>query len=403
MENSVFRVDADFVKNVLIQNYGSRDVKIMDLQVSQGVNRGDNFLSSMWKISARYEICRNGERVQERVDWMCKFAPEDEASKTAVKEQGIFTTEINMLTRVIPKIEELFGQRLAARAIFASTEEYEVIVMEDLSKEGYILKNRMIGLDREHVLLTLEKLAKLHAGSVYLHESEPELIESFKIGIFNEFTPNGFYKMFQLSLLKLADYFETLRDEWCPRVAKKIRVVAENFEENIKNVYAYDPDEFCVLNHGDCWVNNLLFKETDSGKATDLRMVDYQMSIYGSPAIDIIYVLSTCPIIELRGDHFEIFTEYYLKELRINMEQLGCKKKPLTMEELKKSILKRRIYYVMAALILHPRMVADKSEVEDFSEFLESGISKMNVMKNPSVPQTLRKIVPLMDKMNIFD
>lgn len=55
-----------------------------------------------------------------------------------------------------------------------------------------------------------------------------------------------------------------------------------------------------VLNHGDLWVNNMMFKYDANGRPIDLVFVDYQMSFYSSPGIDINYFLNTSPKIDVR-------------------------------------------------------------------------------------------------------
>lgn len=39
---------------------------------------------------------------------------------------------------------------------------------------------------------------------------------------------------------------------------------------------------FTVLNHGDDWINNLMFKFNENGEATEVKLLDYQMSYWVS-------------------------------------------------------------------------------------------------------------------------
>jgi hypothetical protein len=43
-------------------------------------------------------------------------------------------------------------------------------VFEDLSMRGYKMPDRKVGLDRQHLKMTLVKLAKWHAATAVLHE-----------------------------------------------------------------------------------------------------------------------------------------------------------------------------------------------------------------------------------------
>lgn len=42
--------------------------------------------------------------------------------------------------------------------------------MSDLNDHNYVMKDRFVGLDKEHVLKTLEKIAKFHATSIAFRE-----------------------------------------------------------------------------------------------------------------------------------------------------------------------------------------------------------------------------------------
>lgn len=47
---------------------------------------------------------------------------------------------------------------------------------------------------------------------------------------------------------------------------------------NVMKVGIVDPDEFNVLNHGDCWLSNIMFTyDQSTGKLTDTYLVDYQL------------------------------------------------------------------------------------------------------------------------------
>lgn len=62
--------------------------------------------------------------------------------------------------------------------------ENEAIIFEDLSIKGYIVADRKKGLNINHCELVLEKLAKLHAGSIALHMKDSKIFEPFHDGKF---------------------------------------------------------------------------------------------------------------------------------------------------------------------------------------------------------------------------
>lgn len=45
----------------------------------------------------------------------------------------------------------------------------------------------------------------------------------------------------------------------------------------------YNAREFNVLNHGDCWANNIMFQHDAFGTIKEVLFVDFQVGKYGSP------------------------------------------------------------------------------------------------------------------------
>ena len=127
------------------------------------------------------------------------------------------------------------------------------------------------------------------------------------------------------------------------------------------------------------------------------------MSVYSSPAIDLIYILSICPAADLKATRDDFFLEHYLGALKKTMIRLNCKTRSPTIIDLKKSMLKRRMWAVMAGLTLWPRMIADCSEIESFDGLLRNGETKMKIFKNPTATTALKVVLPLMEERGYLD
>lgn len=91
---------------------------------------------------------------------------------------------------------------------------------------------------------------------------------------------------------------------------------------------------FTVLNHGDLWLNNMMFKIDEDGNTTDVSMIDYQGPFWGGPAGDLIYFLVSSVADDIKVDHFDDFIEYYHEELVSSLKALKYDQVIPTLEEL---------------------------------------------------------------------
>ena len=131
--------------------------------------------------------------------------------------------------------------------------------------------------------------------------------------------------------------------------------------------------------------------------------IDFQMVSYTSPAIDLQQFLAMCPELELKGDKDDYFIKFYLLILENTMKELGCKTKPPTMDQLIKAMLKRGIYSVLTGLIYFPRIYAERTDVESFNEFLESGDTNIDYFKYPLSVKTIRKFAKIINDNGYLD
>lgn len=90
---------------------------------------------------------------------------------------------------------------------------------------------------------------------------------------------------------------------------------------------------FLVLNHGDTWINNMMFKSDDDKNPTELCLIDFQMPFWASPAADILYFLTTSVADDIKVDHFDDFIEFYHSELSSALKKLNYDKHIPTLPE----------------------------------------------------------------------
>ncbi|XP_046416554.1 uncharacterized protein LOC124177790 [Neodiprion fabricii] len=401
--------DEAFYEEVLKNYFRDPTTKVRSVKQERATAKGENFLSDMLRIGV--ELTRNsstqddaGCRICERRSFISKHEPVgDSRLVKMVQEQQLFTVELSILKNVLPRIETALGIRLGPKLVYGRDEPPRVIIMEDLTPEGFHVKDRQEGLSMAHATMAIKNLARFHAGSVALAEENPAAIRRFRQGIFDSTTHPNFYTLAINSLIRLRENAQTWLDEDCILAAKKLKNVIGSLKQRIQDVYKYDPEEFCVLNHGDAWVNNMLFVEDRSGKPIEQVFVDYQMVGYSSPAIDLLYFLGINPALKIRGPGETELLETYLETLTLNMKRLRCRTESPTMEQLKEAMYRRRVYAVVSGLFLLPRMMLDKAEIESMDQLLKHGTFRTNAYAKPNTIRMMKRILPLMNERGYLD
>lgn len=135
---------------------------------------------------------------------------------------------------------------------------------------------------------------------------------------FNEDTP--FVVGFKIKFLAFADAIKGYGD--CDLYADKIRLwdfgkILNLFIE----VTAPTKRGFQVLNHGDLWVNNLMFKSDAAGNL-EVSFIDYQTSFWASPANDLIQLLISSVADDIKTEYFDDFVEFYHEQLLGSLNKL---------------------------------------------------------------------------------
>ncbi len=115
----------------------------------------------------------------------------------------------------------------------------------------------------------------------------------------------------------------------------------DNFISKVANHCNNTPATIKVLNHGDLWVNNFLFKYNE-GRPVDVVFVDYQMSHFTSPGLDINYFISTSPTNDIRQNKIDMLIETYYNHFSKTLKNLSDKQ--YSLDVVKKEIQSREFY-----------------------------------------------------------
>ncbi|KAL1140739.1 hypothetical protein AAG570_000669 [Ranatra chinensis] len=160
------------------------------------------------------------------------------------------------------------GEALWGRCLY--TRPSDLLILEDLKDLGYKMADRKESLDMNHALLVMKSLGRYHALSATLKERGSLDVTGFKDTIFSTNKDNMKQYLDQV-LTVFAGVVDTIWGEDWKIYAVKIKSLIGKCLDSINQLYDEECD-FPVLNHGDCWVNNMMFKyDEDANIPANIR------------------------------------------------------------------------------------------------------------------------------------
>ncbi|PSN47049.1 hypothetical protein C0J52_09365 [Blattella germanica] len=259
---------------------------VKEIESEQKNSKGDNYLSSMQKLTVKTEDGRTFQVVVK-----CRLLSGTTAD--VFGKTDIFRKEVEFYRRTSHAIQDILNEvfpddeePIAPKCYYACE---DFLVLEDLVASGFKMHNRRVGLNLEQCLLVMRRMAKLHAASVILHIRNPHAFKKFDASFFQEPSlqePFGnFIKAFAQTLI---EELESWGEEWHQYIPKLEHLNKCHIVGVGKNIDCED-SKFNVFTHGDLWTNNMLLND-NSGS---IRFVDYQLGYFSTPALDLLYFIAT--------------------------------------------------------------------------------------------------------------
>lgn len=139
----------------------------------------------------------------------------------------------------------------------------------------------------------------------------------------------GFLKLVQAFSVAVSNYGGC--DVYAEKIAKWNKQSVLNSFINIAEPMRCG---FQVLNHGDLWLNNMMFKSDEENNPIDVSMIDYQGSFWGTPATDVLYFLISSVADDIKIEHFDDFIEFYHEKLTSALKEVKYDQHIPTLSEL---------------------------------------------------------------------
>lgn len=302
-------ITSDYLKKMLQSFYGENSITVKNFDIAAGSAVGDNYIGQVLRIQVEY-IRKNKNKKRSII---AKALPQTDLSKEFKKNFDVFTTEMNMLSETLELLYKELNAKIESERFFPYTYysdvENSIIFMEDLKADGYILRDRKLSLDLEHVLLVIKAVAKMHASSYLLFRKNPTHKEKYLQwfwkrcdSAFPAQVVDGSFN-YVIKFLNLYPISEEDKNIFRSFEGKLSDLMTETYERKESN--------FNVLLHGDCWTTNIMFKYVND-EVSSVKLLDYQVSNYNALGLDLNYFLFTSAMEYVKIRHLEdVFKTYY--------------------------------------------------------------------------------------------
>ncbi|XP_055641626.1 uncharacterized protein LOC129778627 [Toxorhynchites rutilus septentrionalis] len=381
--------------------------KIVEIHVKPATETGDNYVAKLYRATVDVD-CANG--LSKKLSFVLKVQPQLSAADEFMQMMNVFPKETELYTKLIPGFEQLYHEKgssvaLAPKCWKHSTDPTEALVLDDLAEENFKMVDRLNGLDRGHAEVVLKRLAQFHAASAVYHHRHGNYSEMFREGIYVERSEAFFEKHAESQSQSIVsamrtwpngDFYADLMEDFGSSM----------FGELVK-VSRANPEGFSVLNHGDAWCNNFMFQYGPENHIEEIMLVDFQMCIWTSPAIDLLYFLLTSVNFAIRLPQLDDMIHFYHQNLVEYLGVLEFPQKPPTLKELHLDLINRMLYGFSSSLTVLPICLMEKTQVASLDTLLsedEAGRAfRKKMYCNPAFVEQMTQLMPFFYDRGVFD
>ncbi|XP_065354510.1 uncharacterized protein LOC135948982 [Calliphora vicina] len=376
---------------------------ILEIKTENGSKEGENYSSLMMRIKAEVEMEDGGTK---KASFVLKAQHANEMMARILNMLRLFPKEEEIYHKIIPKFEQLYKD--AGKCVQFAPKSYtfdrdigvDYVLLEDLHVKQFKNANRLNGLDMDHVKEVLIKMAEFHAASACYVEHYGMFSEDFTVGIFSE-KNKALLKEFNAS-----GAFLSQLKKWknCQQYYEKLADSDEFLVDRLLEDQKVNPREFNVLNHGDCWSNNIMFQYDAFGKIKDTLLVDFQVGKYGSPANDLYYFILSSASKDIKLNQFDYMIRFYYEHLVENLKLLQYHRPLPKLKNIHIALMKNGLAAYMVVSKVLPVVILEKTDQANLENYIhDESKMKTAMFSNHKYVQAMSEILPWLDNRGLLD
>lgn len=320
----------------VIQPYLGENVEITDYETSPLTQPGENYGSVLTAIVFKARNTKDG--AQQTIHVACKTNPKSEWTKRMFntpiafkRESAIYSTisqtirefeEENQVERLWTMFPKHYGSRLSLNPSADLADDDAVLLLENLKVAGFSTPDKTIGFDLESAEAVIKCLARFHSIPVALKLKKKQVFEENilpylkKVPAFCDVSDRVAVGMRE-NIVEAAAL-----NEKCVPYLDAIRQSYIEGEKRFK--FTSDIREpFATICHNDFWTNNVLIKR-ENNRVVDVKILDFQMMEYGSPAKDLIFFLYSSVQIPVLSQYCDELIKLYYNTFIQTLETFKC-------------------------------------------------------------------------------
>ncbi|KAH8232666.1 hypothetical protein KR032_011423 [Drosophila birchii] len=396
---------------------------ISEVTVVKGSSEGENYSSQILRLRVDVELIGKSyspgqfhiyynqfsfwpDHYVKTLSFVLKTQHNNEVMAAILDKLKLFQKEEQMYHNILPKFEKLYANahkriQFAPRAFKVDRDPgVDYILLDDLHLKGFKNANRLAGLDLVHMQKALEKLAAFHAASACYVEHHGLFPEEFTVGVFSE-ANRKLLQEFNASGAFLAQLKKWKNAE---KLYEKLADSDDYLVDRLLQDQQYNPREFNVLNHGDCWANNIMFQYDAFGIIKETLFVDFQVGKYGSPANDLYYLILSSTAPELKTAKFDYLVRYYFDNLLENLKLLQYHRPLPKLKNLHAALFRNGLAAYMVVSKVLPVVMLDKTNNANLESYISDESKMKNAMfTNPKYVQVMTEVLPWLDNRGLLD
>ncbi|XP_058057776.1 uncharacterized protein LOC131208879 isoform X1 [Anopheles bellator] len=341
------------------------------------VTKGDAYLSELYRIQLRDDEFPSKDGKPLVVNAIVKTIPKNVGRRNTFRSADFFRNECNFYNVVLKELYRFQDKRQPkhpfqdiARCFVAYCDgENDFIALDDLGQYGYATASRTKGIGLGECLNCMRSLGRFHALSMAMKDQEPEWFQrvaNTPVETYYCVDREAWFRNFMQRLVPISrNALELVCTEEGPSWDGFKRTVEHFLDSNIYQTMielTHARNRNSVVNHGDCWAPNFLLH------SESVRMIDFQMARYASPALDIALFVYTCTDQNLRLGHYYELLEAYHCSLRELLRELGSNPDQLfTRNELNRELEQFGRFGCGIAVESIPMSLLDDTQVPDLN------------------------------------